>query len=512
MQETTDIELLRQYTDRNSDLAFATLVSRHVNLVYSTALRKTGQPAEAEEITQAVFILLAQKARRLPDRTILTGWLYQATRLTAANFFKREIRRVKREQEAYMQAQIHDPATDETWQQLAPLLDDAMGRLGEKDRAAVLLRFFEGKSFAEVAAAAGINENTAKKRVNYALQKLHRYFSRRGVSSTTAIIAGTLSTHSVQAAPALLTKSVATMAIAQGIVASTSKLSLLKAALKLMTWTKIKTALPVALGLLIATGGTLAITDVIAQNNQSAALKLLEKVETQYASLPDYSYDGRGLFRGHTLNNDSEFSVRLGRPGFYRTERQTNGKIPSQNVYWSTADSSFSYASWQTNAYTSLQTNKLYKIKSTPESRSQSYRSLYLDQVIASCLPTFFFFYTNLDQPLQIFSLTNRDVTLSLLSDEPVFTTDCSRIAATLPSPHGKIKLTLWIGKSDSLIYRSEIYYPKADTIMKNSEETSYPATQTENYRNLDTNGQFTPRDFIPDDVPANLQARTTFP
>ncbi|MBZ5502762.1 MAG: sigma-70 family RNA polymerase sigma factor, partial [Acidobacteriia bacterium] len=102
-------------------------------------------------------------------------------------------------------------APEETWEQLAPLLEDAMGQLGDKDRAAVVLRFFGGKSFAEVATAAGVSENAAKKRVGHALEKLHRYFSRRGVSSTTAIIAGAISTNSVQAAPAVLAKAGAVM-------------------------------------------------------------------------------------------------------------------------------------------------------------------------------------------------------------------------------------------------------------------------------------------------------------
>ena len=91
------MELLRQYADRNSDEAFAALVARHVNLVYSAALRKTGNADAAGEITQAVFIILAKKAGRLSQRTILSGWLYQTTRLTAKNFLRSEARRQRRE-------------------------------------------------------------------------------------------------------------------------------------------------------------------------------------------------------------------------------------------------------------------------------------------------------------------------------------------------------------------------------------------------------------------------------
>src|SRR5678810_10802 len=102
MQETSDTDLLRQYDRENSEEAFSTLVTRYVNMVYSAALRKTGDPSAAEEITQAVFVILAKKADTLSRHTALSGWLYQATRLTAANFLRTEIRRARREQEAFM--------------------------------------------------------------------------------------------------------------------------------------------------------------------------------------------------------------------------------------------------------------------------------------------------------------------------------------------------------------------------------------------------------------------------
>ena len=77
MQELDDNALLREYVERGSDEAFAALVTRHVNKVYSVALRHTGNPHSAEEITQAVFVILARKSRHLGRRVILSGWLYQ---------------------------------------------------------------------------------------------------------------------------------------------------------------------------------------------------------------------------------------------------------------------------------------------------------------------------------------------------------------------------------------------------------------------------------------------------
>ncbi len=263
MDDMTDMDLLRQYADRQSESAFAGLVSRHMNLVYSAAFRKTGNSQAAEEITQAVFVILAEKAGRIPAKAILPGWLYQTARLTAASYLKSEARRIRREQETYMQSELDTTAPDETWKQLAPLLEDAMGQLGENERAAVLLRFFGDKSFAEVATTSGITENAAKKRVHHALEKLHRYFSRRGVKSTIAVIAGAISTNSVQAAPTALAKSVTAMAAAKGATASSSTLNLVKGALKIMAWTKAKIAIGIGAGILLAVG---AATTVMSQS------------------------------------------------------------------------------------------------------------------------------------------------------------------------------------------------------------------------------------------------------
>src|SRR5882724_11675306 len=125
MQSTDDRALLRQYAENNSDEAFAALVTRHVNLVYSVALRHVGNPHAAEEITQAVFIILAKKAAQLRHDKALSSWLFQVTRLTANNFVRSEMRRQHREQEAYMQS-VLDEVGVEVWSRIAPLLDDAV--------------------------------------------------------------------------------------------------------------------------------------------------------------------------------------------------------------------------------------------------------------------------------------------------------------------------------------------------------------------------------------------------
>jgi RNA polymerase sigma factor (sigma-70 family) len=275
MPEPDDISLLKRYAG-GDESAFAALFERHVHLVYSAALRQTRNPSHAEEVTQSVFILLARKAKSLHPKTVLSGWLYQAARLTTASLIKREIRRQRREQEVYMQT-LTEPDTS-LWEQISPLLDDAMGRLGEKDRNAIVLRFFENRTPPEVAATLKLNEATARKRVSRALEKLRTFFARRGVVLTTAVIAGTISGNSVQAAPAALANSATAIAIAKGAMAGGSTLTLVKGALKIMAWTKTKAIVTAALVATVSAG--------IFEAHQAAQLRTQNQtLQQQQASL-----------------------------------------------------------------------------------------------------------------------------------------------------------------------------------------------------------------------------------
>lgn len=238
MAFANDMDLVREYARQNSEPAFAELVRRHINLVYSVALRFTGNTGDAEDVTQAVFMILVRKAATLREGTVLTGWLYETTRFTATRLLRNQSRRHAREKEACMQSDLNEPDTDNLWHQLAPHLESAMARLGESDRTLLALRFFENKTGAEAAALLGIREEAAHKRTARSLEKLHRYFSRMGISSTTAIIAGTLSANSVQAAPLALTKTVTAAAVAKGATASLPTSTLIKGTLKLMAYKK----------------------------------------------------------------------------------------------------------------------------------------------------------------------------------------------------------------------------------------------------------------------------------
>lgn len=258
--DASDMDLLGEYARNNSEQAFGALVERHVNLVHAVALRQTGHAQLAQDVTQAVFIVLAEKAASIPPNTILTGWLFRATRYAAANARRAEARREHWEQKA---AQMEptttspDPSGSDA-EQITPLLNDALEELPERDRAAILLRFFQSKSMEEVGRTLGTSEDAAKMRLSRAVEKLRLIFRKRGVTVSAAALTGVLVAQSVQAAPAGFASSVAALAFAKQT--STSTLPIVKGTLILMASTKSKSLVIAALLLLL-----LGVTTVIVQ-------------------------------------------------------------------------------------------------------------------------------------------------------------------------------------------------------------------------------------------------------
>jgi len=256
MTGADDITLLREFAERQSESAFTELVRRHLNLVYCVALRFVRDSDEAQDVSQSVFVLLAQKAGTLRGRGTLTGWLYETTRFTAMKSLRTRARRAAREKEATTQSMLNDSNGEDLWQRLEPLLEDAMTRLSEKDRALIALHFFENKTHAETAAALGIAEWATRKRVARAVEKLRAFFGRRGVVVPAAVLMAVISANSVRAAPAALAKTVTVAAMAKGAATSASTLTLIKGAVKIMTWTKTKVVVVVSVAVMLAAGTT----------------------------------------------------------------------------------------------------------------------------------------------------------------------------------------------------------------------------------------------------------------
>ncbi len=209
-----DSQLLEDFVTRNSEPAFQSLVTRYLNLVRSTALRQVRDATLAEEVTQAVFILLARKAARLRKTKdlLLGGWLYRTTRFVAARALRGELRRQRREQEALQMQQLS--AADETWRRIAPLLDEGIEQLDQTDRHAVILRFFQDEPLREVGGALGISEEAARKRVSRSLEKLRAFFTRRGFTISSAALLMALAGQKSEAAPPELAAAIAAKALA----------------------------------------------------------------------------------------------------------------------------------------------------------------------------------------------------------------------------------------------------------------------------------------------------------
>ncbi len=234
-----DNALLRQYAATGDEGAFAALVRRNVDLVYAAALRIVGDSARAEDIAQSVFIALSRKARVLCDHPAPVSWLYTSARYAALKSLRTERRRQAREQEAHTMQELLSPEPPLDWDRIRPLLDDVLSELSEPDREAVLLRFFRGAAFAELAAVLRVNEGAARMRVERALDRMNRLLARRGIRSTASALGIALAAQPALAAPPALAASITGTALA-GTAAGSG------AFVALFAMSKLKLALTVA--------------------------------------------------------------------------------------------------------------------------------------------------------------------------------------------------------------------------------------------------------------------------
>lgn len=251
MNGLTDQQLLRDYAQLHAEEAFGELVRRHVDLVYSAALRMVRDAHLAEDVTQSVFVALSQNAGQLTERAVLSGWLHRTAQNLAANAVRSDVRRRAREQEAAAMNDLLSTEPGPAWEELAPHLDGALGELSEPDRDALLLRYFERKSAREMAQTLGTSEEAAQKRVSRAADRLRELLAKRGVTAGASGLVVLLSANAVQAAPVGLALSISTSAALAGtaVAALTTATAAKTLAMTTLQKTLIATALAAAIGL-----------------------------------------------------------------------------------------------------------------------------------------------------------------------------------------------------------------------------------------------------------------------
>ncbi len=324
-----DSQLLSRFAKERSESEFGELVARHLPLVYSTALRQTAGDAHlAKDISQLVFADLARKAPSLSENIILAGWLHRATVFAARQTLRGENRRRLREQHAVTMNAISSESESADWQQIRPILDEALDRLDKTDRDALLLRFFEQQSLAQIGATLGGSEDAVRKRIVRALEKLRSILQKRGVTTTAAVLSATISANAIQTVPTGLAATLTTASLT--IAAATGTTLTL---LKIMTFTPLKAGI---VALALASAATACIV------SHQAQVRLREENQTlqqQIAQLQSDSADFSNRLAeaaGTKKLSDDQFNELLqlrGEVGMLRNQTNEMGKLRSQLLH-----------------------------------------------------------------------------------------------------------------------------------------------------------------------------------
>ena len=338
MTETPDWQLIKKYVGADGQAAFGDLVRRHTDLVYCTCLREIGDPSLAEEATQAVFLILAQKARSFRPGTTLSSWLFQTALLTSKNVLRRERRRQIREQKvvAVMEAAERErtmPPEPSIWAEIEPLLNEALHALPAAQRGLVLERFGEDRPLAEIGAARGISEDAARMRLNRALDRLRRWFAARNVLLSAAALAALLP-QAVHPAPARCAEAPLRLALPPAVppASQTPIHAIAQGAIHIMNLKRLRLQLGAAAlvaALSLGTAGAVRVTTQAKartlaaekQQDQARALAVLDRMYAAYAAMHSF----RCSVRNHEdpLSTDQVASYEIERPNKIRFRRAT---------------------------------------------------------------------------------------------------------------------------------------------------------------------------------------------
>jgi len=329
MTEATDWQLIRRHVQRHTEAdaqaAFGALVRRHMDMVYGTCLRALGEPALAEDAAQAVFLVLARKAPAFRPGTTLPSWLFQTALLTANNVRRRERRRQAREQKvvAEMASDLEQAPPPSGWEDVEPLLNDALASLPPAQRGLVLERFLEERPLAEIGAALGVSEDAARMRLNRALDRLRRFFAAHSVTLSATALAALLPL-AVRPAPARCAEAVLRLAhppiqtIAQGVIHTMNlrRLSLQLGAAALVAVLSVSATSAVRVHTQAKARAALAAK----QQDQARALTVLDRMYATYAAMHSFRCEAAD----RTTDSGEQFSsYEIQRPDKIRFERAT---------------------------------------------------------------------------------------------------------------------------------------------------------------------------------------------
>jgi len=281
MQEKSDAQLLRDYAECRDEAAFREIVARHTDFVYSAALRQVESSDLAADIAQGVFVDLARKARpvgeRLTPGSSLAGWLHRGTRYAALNHLRDTRRRLTNERQA-MEQLLTNSESSADWEQIRPALDEALDRLGDEDREALLLRYFKNQDFRAVGLALGMSDDAAQKRVSRALERLREFFTKRNVTIGASGLVVVISANAVQAAPAGLAATISTAAALAGTTLATTTTA---TAIKTIAMTPIQKALITATIAAVAGAGIYEARQAATMRSQVQTLKQQQAPSTE---------------------------------------------------------------------------------------------------------------------------------------------------------------------------------------------------------------------------------------
>lgn len=329
----SDYELLRRFAHEGAQDAFTLLVNRYLNLVYSAALRQVRSREVAEEVSQSVFAQLACHAGKLGPGMVLSAWLYQVTRNAAIDAVRKEARRQAREQLAVQMTTLNDNGAE--WSHIEPFLDEAMESLGEADRTAVLLRYFENKSLREVGDALGATEDAAQKRVTRALERLRAILARRKVAVSSATLAALLSANACSAVPPALFATLAAGAAAAAGTAVATPFLVTPATATVLKTISMTTLQKAVLAALVIGGVGLSVYQAREASQLKEQVRALQAEQQQYASLSNRAIalqQERDEARTALANLKSEQATTSRGPNEVLKLRGEVGRLRQENV------------------------------------------------------------------------------------------------------------------------------------------------------------------------------------